>query len=45
MVVVPPHLMSEVPGRGVATVDKVVALTFDDGPDPAYTPKEEFRSP
>ena len=31
--------MSEVPGSGVAPGDKVIALTFDDGPDPTYTPQ------
>jgi len=31
--------MSEVPGSGVVPGDKVVALTFDDGPDPVYTPR------
>jgi peptidoglycan/xylan/chitin deacetylase (PgdA/CDA1 family) len=31
--------MSEVPRSGVAPGDKVVALTFDDGPDPTYTPQ------
>jgi peptidoglycan/xylan/chitin deacetylase (PgdA/CDA1 family) len=33
------HRMNEVPGSGVAPGDKVMALTFDDGPDPEYTPQ------
>ena len=35
----PAHRMSEVPGSGVAPGDRVIALTFDDGPDPVYTPQ------
>jgi len=31
--------MSDVPDSGVAPGDKVIALTFDDGPDPVYTPE------
>ena len=35
----PARRMNDVPGNGVVPGDKVVALTFDDGPDPAYTPR------
>ena len=31
--------MSEVPGSGEAPGDRVIAVTFDDGPDPTYTPQ------
>jgi peptidoglycan/xylan/chitin deacetylase (PgdA/CDA1 family) len=31
--------MNAVPGSAVVPGDKVVALTFDDGPDPIYTPR------
>jgi peptidoglycan/xylan/chitin deacetylase (PgdA/CDA1 family) len=35
----PARRMSDIPGSGVTPGEKVVALTFDDGPDPTYTPQ------
>jgi len=35
----PAATVSQVPGSGYGPSDKVVALTFDDGPDPTYTPQ------
>jgi peptidoglycan-N-acetylglucosamine deacetylase len=31
--------IGDLPGSGVGPADKVVALTFDDGPDPSFTPR------
>src|SRR2546422_4539686 len=31
--------IGDLPDSGVGPADKVVALTFDDGPDPSFTPK------
>ena len=35
----PVRRIGDLPGSGVGPADKVVALTFDDGPDPNFTPK------
>jgi len=35
----PASNLTEVPGSGVAPGAKVIGLTFDDGPDPTYTPQ------
>lgn len=35
----PAFTVSQVPGSGVAPGDKVIALSFDDGPDVRYTPQ------
>lgn len=36
---VPASDVYQVPGSGIAAGQKVIALTFDDGPDPVYTPQ------
>ncbi len=36
---VPVRRIGDLPGSGVGPADKVAALTFDDGPDPNFTPK------
>ena len=33
------HTVDQIPGSGYGPADKVVALTFDDGPTPAFTPQ------
>jgi len=35
----PDRRVADIPGSGVGPGDKVVALTFDDGPDPIFTPQ------
>jgi len=35
----PARRIRDIPGSGVVKGDKVVALTFDDGPDPVFTPQ------
>ena len=35
----PVRRVGDLPGSGVGPADRVVALTFDDGPDPNFTPK------
>lgn len=35
----PVRRVGDLPGSGVGPEDRVVALTFDDGPDPTFTPK------
>jgi peptidoglycan/xylan/chitin deacetylase (PgdA/CDA1 family) len=35
----PVRRIADLPGSGVGPNDKVVALTFDDGPDPNFTPQ------
>lgn len=35
----PVRRVSDLPGSGAGPADRVVALTFDDGPDPTFTPK------
>ena len=35
----PVRRVSDLPESGVGPADRVVALTFDDGPDPTFTPK------
>jgi peptidoglycan/xylan/chitin deacetylase (PgdA/CDA1 family) len=35
----PVRRVGDLPGSGVGPADRVVALTFDDGPDPIFTPK------
>jgi len=36
---VPVRRIGDLPGSEVGPADKVVALTFDDGPDPVFTPR------
>jgi peptidoglycan/xylan/chitin deacetylase (PgdA/CDA1 family) len=31
--------VEDLPGSGMGPGDKVVTLTFDDGPDPSFTPR------
>ena len=35
----PVRRVGDLPGSGVGPADRVVGLTFDDGPDPSFTPK------
>lgn len=35
----PVRRVGDLPGSGVGRADRVAALTFDDGPDPTFTPK------